>query len=71
MHERGYTFNGSAPMAGLTQLELNTLRLGHAIRQEKAEQRAENEKRGRKHTEPRRSTREALREFENREVKAN
>lgn len=58
-------------MSGLTQLELNTLRLGHAIRQEKTEEATDNAKRGRKYTEPRRSTREALREFENREVKAN
>lgn len=69
--ECGYTFNGDAPIAGLTQTELNVLRLGHAVRREQAEEQQESAKRGRKHTQPRRTTREALREFENREVKAN
>lgn len=71
MHEQGYTFHGDANMSGLTRLELNSLRLGHAIRQEKSEEQAESQRRGRTHTEPRRSTREALREFERNEVKAN
>lgn len=41
------------------------------MRQEQSEQQVENEKRGRKHTQPRRTTDEALREFEQQEVKAN
>lgn len=50
---------------------MNTLRLGHAVRNEQTEQKIDNDRRGRKHTKPRRTTREALQEFERDEIKAN
>lgn len=71
LHEVGYTYNGDAPIGGLTPAEFEVLTLGHLVRQEQAEEQQESARRGRKHTKPRRTTREALREFERNEIKAN
>lgn len=63
-----YTYNGDAPITGLTQFEYDKAQLGYLVRQEQQEQQAENARRGRKYSEPRRSTDEAMREFSDRHI---
>lgn len=66
MHEKGYTFNGSAPISGLRQGEIAQIVLGHIVANEQ-EQEAAEEARGdkrRKYSSPKRSTDEALEDYE-------
>ena len=37
LHELGYTYNGDAPITGLTPLERDKLQLGWIVRQERKE----------------------------------
>lgn len=42
MHEQGYTYNGDAPITGLTQYEIDKLQLGWMVEKEReAEQRTQ------------------------------
>lgn len=67
MHETaGYTYHGDAPLTGLTNLEYDTLLLGHLVQQEQKNQKAESAKRGRKYTEPAQTTTEAMNTFQER-----
>lgn len=61
MHEEaGYDYYS---MPGLTPAEVDVLNLGYLVRKGQREQQAENAKRGRKYTQPRRTTQEAMAEF--------
>lgn len=64
--ETNYTFNGSAPITGLTVREELTLQLGHLILQEQKEEQRRHDGQRRKYSEPRRSTTEAMDEFTDR-----
>lgn len=42
MHEQGYTYNGDAPITGLSQFEVDKLQLGWLVEKEReAEQQAQ------------------------------
>lgn len=66
MHEdAGYSWY---TIPGLTPAEVDILNLGYLVRQEQQEQATENAKRGRKYTDPARSTQEAMSEFSEKAV---
>lgn len=58
LHDKGYTFNGSAPIHGLTPMELTLEQLGHLLREEKQEDHAKDARHGHSHSKSRDSTRE-------------
>lgn len=37
LHKKGYTFNGPAPISGLTSMEMTLEQLGHILRMEQEE----------------------------------
>lgn len=57
LHDKGYTFNGNAPISGLTPGELTLEQLGHVLRQEESEDYVEDARSGHVHSKTRKSTR--------------
>lgn len=65
LHSKGYTFNGDAPISGLTAGERNLIVLGHIVRNEQQEPDDSPGSPGsrRKYSEPKRTTDEAMEEY--------
>lgn len=67
LHEAGYTYNGDARIGGLTPAEFEVLTLGQLVRKEQQEAAVNGEGGGgrrRQYTNPRMSTREAKRAYQ-------
>lgn len=65
LHDKGYTFNGSAPISGLTPMEMTIEQLGHVLRQERQEDEAQDSRHGHNHSKSRSSTREMAKQRSN------
>lgn len=53
LHEKGYTFNGNAPISGLTPMEMTIEQLGHILRQERQEDEVKDSRHGHNHSKSR------------------